>query len=86
MEENQQLLIEMMKLADRVTLARLGLLQAVKAENGETKTEVIRYELGARAEWENYPAYFRQTFAYIAASVRDGYATLDGPAQAVDVE
>lgn len=85
MEENQQLLIEIMKLADRVTLARLGLLQAITAEHGEPKAEAIRYELAARGEWENYPAYFRQTFAYIAASVRDGYATLDAPAQVVDI-
>ena len=86
MEETQQLLIEMMKLADRVTLARLGLMRAVKTENGEPKTEAIRYELAARAEWENYPAYFRQTFAYIAASVRDGHAVLEGHPQAVEIE
>ncbi len=86
MEETQQLLIEIMKLADRVTLARLGLLEAVKTENGEPKTETIRYDLAARAEWENYPAYFRQTFAYIAASIRDGHAVLDDHPQTVTIE
>lgn len=86
MEEQQTLLVEIMKIADRVTLARLGLLQAVTAESGEPKTEQLRYDPAASAEWDRYPAYFRQTFAYIAAAVRDGYATLDSPAQAVEME
>jgi hypothetical protein len=84
MEENQQLLMAIMRLADRVTMARLGLLKEMDEVPGEPT--VLRYEVGAPAEWDKYPAYFRQTFGYIAASVRDGYATLDAPAQAVEVE
>jgi hypothetical protein len=87
MEENQQLLMAIMRLADRVTMARLGLLKEL-AETPESRGEptVMRYEVGAPAEWDKYPAYFRQTFGYIAASVRDGFATLDAAAQAVEVE
>ncbi len=84
MEENQQLLIEIMRLADRVTMARLGLLKELDVKPGEAP--IVRYDTGAPAEWDKYPAYFRQTFGYIAASVRDGFATLDAPAQAVEVE
>jgi hypothetical protein len=84
MEETQQLLMEIMKLADRVTMARLGLLKEIDAKPGEQP--VLRYDTGAPAEWDKYPAYFRQTFAYIAASVRDGFATLDAPAEPVEVE
>jgi hypothetical protein len=84
MEETQQLLMEIMKLADRVTMARLGLLKEVDMKPGEAPA--IRYDTSAPAEWDKYPAYFRQTFAYIAASVRDGFATMDAPAQPVEVE
>jgi hypothetical protein len=84
MEENQQLLMEIMRLADRVTMARLGLLTQLDAKPGEAPA--IRYNTSSPAEWDKYPAYFRQTFAYIAASVRDGFATLDAAAQPVEVE
>jgi hypothetical protein len=65
-------------------MARLGLLKEIEEKPGAP--EVLRYEVGAPAEWDKYPAYFRQTFGYIAASVRDGFATLDAPAHAVEVE
>jgi hypothetical protein len=84
MEEAQQLLMEIMRLADRVTMARLGLLKDMTIKPGEPIT--LQYDTSAPAEWDKYPAYFRQTFAYIAASVRDGFATLDAPAQPVEVE
>ncbi len=85
MEEYEGLLIQMMHLADRVTLARLGLLKEIRVEGNEAKTEAVRFAVGAEDAWEQYPAYFRQTFAYIAASIRDGYAVLDSPAQPVEM-
>lgn len=85
MEDFNDLLIQIMRLADRVTLARLGLLEEMTVED-DAKASRIRFAPGMTEEWEKYPAYFRQTFAYIAASVRDGYATLDSPARPVEVE
>ncbi len=86
MDEHQELLIQIMRLADRVTMARLGLLKELTVEADETKSTTIRVAPASAEEWEKYPAYFRQTFAYIAASVRDGFATLDAPARAVEIE
>lgn len=86
MDEYQNLLMQIMRLADRVTMARLGLLTEMTIEPDEAKTTTIRVAPAAAEEWEKYPAYFRQTFAYIAASVRDGFATLDGPAHPVEME
>lgn len=85
-EDFKDLLIQIMRLADRVTLARLGLLAEIVVENDEVKATVMKFAPGMSEEWEKYPAYFRQTFGYIAASVRDGYATLDSPARPVEVE
>jgi hypothetical protein len=86
MEDFQQLLVEMMHLADRVTLARLGLLKELQIEGDDVKKTAVNFSASAGDDWEKYPAYFRQTFAYIAASVRDGYATLDAPATPVELE
>jgi hypothetical protein len=85
-DEYQNLLMQIMRLADRVTMARLGLLVEMTIEPEEAKATTIRVAPASAGEWEKYPAYFRQTFAYIAASVRDGYAVLDGTAQPVEVE
>ncbi|GEM_PF-5472367 len=86
MEDFKDLLIQIMRLADRVTLARLGLLEEVTIEDNDAKATGMKFTPGMADEWEKYPAYFRQTFGYIAASVRDGYATLDSPARPVEVE
>lgn len=86
MEEYQNLLMQIMRLADRVTLARLGLLTEMTIEPEEAKGTSIRVAPASADEWEKYPAYFRQTFAYIAASIRDGFATLDSPARPVELE
>lgn len=86
MDEYQNLLMQIMRLADRVTMARLGLLREMTVEAEEAKATVIKVAPASADEWEKYPAYFRQTFAYIAASVRDGYATLDAPARPVEIE
>ncbi len=85
-EDFKDLLIQIMRLADRVTLARLGLLQEITVEGDDAKATAMKFAPGMADEWEKYPAYFRQTFGYIAASVRDGYATLDAPARPVEVE
>ena len=86
MEDFKDLLIQIMRLADRVTLARLGLLEEITIDGDDTKASGMKFAPGMTDEWEKYPAYFRQTFGYIAASVRDGYATLDSPARPVEVE
>lgn len=86
MDEYENLLVQIMRLADRVTMARLGLLKEMTIEPDEAKTTTIHVAPADAGEWEKYPAYFRQTFAYIAASVRDGYAVLDAPAQPVEIE
>jgi hypothetical protein len=85
-DEYQNLLMQIMRLADRVTMARLGLLKELTIEPDEAKSTTIRVAPASAEEWEKYPAYFRQTFAYIAASVRDGFATLDSPARPVEIE
>lgn len=86
MDEYQNLLMQIMRLADRVTMARLGLLTEMTIEQDEAKSTTLRVAPASAEEWEKYPAYFRQTFAYIAASVRDGFATLDSPARPVEIE
>lgn len=86
MEDFKDLLIQIMRLADRVTLARLGLLQEITVEGDDAKATGMKFAPGMSDEWEKYPAYFRQTFGYIAASVRDGFATLEEPARPVEVE
>jgi hypothetical protein len=85
-DEYQNLLMQIMRLADRVTMARLGLLRELTIESDDAKAATLRVAPADAEEWEKYPAYFRQTFAYIAASVRDGFATLDSPAHPVEVE
>jgi hypothetical protein len=85
-EDYQNLLMQIMRLADRVTMARLGLLKELTIEADDAKATVIRVAPASAEDWEKYPAYFRQTFAYIAASVRDGFATLDSPARPVELE
>lgn len=85
-EDYKDLLIQIMRLADRVTLARLGLLTEIAVDGDDAKAGVMKFAPAMSDEWEKYPAYFRQTFGYIAASVRDGYATLDSPARPVEVE
>lgn len=67
-------------------MARLGLLHEVTVEDGDIKKTTVHYTQEHIEVWEKYPAYFRQTLAYLAASVRDGYATLDAPARPVDLE
>jgi len=86
MDEYQNLLMQIMRLADRVTMARLGLLKELTIEPDEAKATTMRVAPASHEEWEKYPAYFRQTFASIAAAVRDGYATLDSPARPVEME
>ena len=86
MDEYKDLLMQIMRLADRVTMARLGLLIEMTVEADEAKTTSMKVAPASASEWEKYPAYFRQTFAYIAASVRDGFAVLDAPAQPVEIE
>ncbi len=86
MDEYQDILMQIMRLADRVTMARLGLLKEMTIEAEEAKAGAIKVAPSSAEEWEKYPAYFRQTFAYIAASVRDGFATLDSPAKPVEIE
>lgn len=85
-EDYKDLLIQIMRLADRVTLARLGLLTEITVEGDDAKATGITFAPGMADEWEKYPAYFRQTFGYIAASVRDGFATLEEPARPVETE
>ena len=85
MEEYQDLLRYMMQLADRVTMARLGLLHEIQVDGEEVKPATIKYAVGPSEEWEKYPAYFRQTLAYLAASVRDSFAVLDSPAHPVEL-
>jgi hypothetical protein len=85
-EDYQNLLMQIMRLADRVTMARLGLLKELTIEADDAKATMIRVAPASAEDWEKYPAYFRQTFAYIAASVRDGFATLDSPARPVELE
>jgi hypothetical protein len=85
-EDFKDLLIQIMRLADRVTLARLGLLAEITVEGDDAKATGMKFSPGMSEEWEKYPAYFRQTFGYIAASVRDGFATLEEPARPVEVE
>lgn len=82
MEDHQQLLIELMRLADRVTMARLGLLKEMSAESDKP----AKWSVASPEQWDNYLTYFRQTYAYLAASVRDGYATMDSPANPVPLE
>ncbi len=85
-EDYKDLLIQMMRLADRVTMARLGLINEMTADSDDAKATAIKLGVAAADDWEKYPAYFRQTFAYIAASIRDGFAILDGTPHPVEVE
>lgn len=84
-DEYQDLLGRMMGLADRITMARLGLLRDMHAEGAGDDVK-MHYAAGTPEQWDQYLSYFRQTFAYLAASVRDGYAVLDSPARPTDIE
>ena len=66
-EDYKDLLIQIMRLADRVTLARLGLLTEIVVDGDDAKAGGMKFTPGMSDEWEKYPAYFRQTFGYIAA-------------------
>ena len=85
MDEYQDLLGRLMGLADRITMARLGLLKDLETD-GEGKEVKVAYSAGTPEQWDQYLSYFRQTFAYLSASVRDGYAVLDSPARPTDIE
>lgn len=85
MDEYQDLLGRLMGLADRITMARLGLLRDLQTE-GEGKDVKATYMAGTPEQWDQYLSYFRQTLAYLSASVRDSYAVLDSPARPTDIE
>lgn len=84
-DRHQEVLSQLIRLADRVTMARLGLLKELTTDDngGDVK---VQYAAGSAEEWEQYLAYFRQTFAYLAASVRDGNGVLEGLPQRADIE
>jgi len=84
-DEYQELLGRLMGLADRITMARLGLLRDLETD-GEGKDLKVVYTAGTPEQWDQYLSYFRQTLAYLAASVRDSYAVLDSPARPSDIE
>ena len=84
-DEYQDLLGRLIGLADRVTMARLGLVKDLQTEGEGTDVKAV-YATGTPEQWDQYLSYFRQTFAYLAASVRDGYAVLDSPARSSDLE
>lgn len=85
MDRHQEVLSQLIRLADRITMARLGLLKELTTD-GDGKELKMQYAAGSAEEWEQYLAYFRQTFAYLAASVRDGNGVLEGLPQRSDLE
>ncbi len=86
MEDYQPLFTELIKLADRVTMARLGLIKDTTLAPDGDKPAGGQFVTDNPEQWENYLSYFRQTLAYLSASVRDAYATLDSPATPVQLD
>ncbi len=85
MDQHQQVLNQLIQLADRVTIARLGLLRELTTD-GEGKDVKMQYAAGTAEDWERYLPYFRQTLALLAAAVRDGNGVLEGLPQRSDRE
>lgn len=85
MDQHQQVLSQLIQLADKITMARLGLLKELTTD-GDGKDVKVQYAAGSAEEWERYLPYFRQTFALLAGAVRDGNGVLEALPQRTDLD